>query len=195
MLKVLESKTADYLTKVLIFLILFISFLALPYGTGDTAELVSSSLTFRECLISGMSTCSGMERFGFTPHLISIFLWSIFKDINATISAWSFLNFVLYCIIIYYFFSQIRNNKFIKLSILIFSPIPAYAVYSYSEMSYIFLIFVVILSLKKNNYLISSLLAILLSAYKETSILLIFPIIFAGLFYENLKFNLRKILV
>ena len=176
-------------------LVLFaITFLSLPYGTGDTAELVNSSLALKNCLSDGIfNGCADMERFGFTPHLITLFLWSIFKDVASTISAWSLLNYILFSIIIYYFYKKSSVNKFFKISVLVFSPMIAYATYSFSEMTFIFMIFILLLSLKEDKFLLSLIISIFASAFKESSFILIAALIIASIINKKDKLNLKNI--
>jgi hypothetical protein len=179
-----------------IYSILAITFLSLPYGTGDTAELVNSSLSLKTCLMNGvLSGCAEMERFGFTPHLITLFLWSIFKDIASTISAWSLLNFILYSILIYYVYIKSDFNKFIKISVLISSPLIAYATYSFTEMTYIFMIFLLLISLKENKLFTSIVISILASSFKESSFILVITLIVCVLLFKKEKINLRNIIL
>ena len=189
-----DLKNTDIFLLLSILTIFAITFLSLPYGTGDTAELVNSALAFKTCLSDAVvSGCSDMERFGFTPHLITLFLWSIFKDVASTISAWSLLNYILFSIIIYYFYKKSAINKFFKISVLVFSPLVAYATYSFSEMTFIFMIFILLISLKENKFFISLAISIFASAYKESSFVLIAAIIIAAIIYKKESLNLKNV--
>ena len=169
-------------------MILVIAFISIPFGTGDTAELVLSSQRMRECLSSGILVgCSGMDRFGLSPHLISMILLSIFNDINSTINAWSLLNFFLFIYLIYLLHKKYGDSRNFLLGSIIFSPLPAYAVYSYTEMSFILFSFVLLLNLKNERYLLASFLGIFLSAYKESAILLILPLSLAVILSNRKK--------
>jgi hypothetical protein len=169
-------------------MILVIAFISIPFGTGDTAELVLSSQRMRECLSSGILVgCSGMDRFGLSPHLISMILLSIFNDINSTINAWSLLNFFLFIYLIYLLHKKYGDSRNFLLGSIVFSPLPAYAVYSYTEMSFILFSFVLLLNLKNERYLLASFLGIFLSAYKESAILLILPLSLAVILSNRKK--------
>lgn len=133
-----------------------------------------------------------MERFGFTPHLITLFLWSIFKDVASTISAWSLLNYILFSLITYYFYKKSAKNKFFKISVLVFSPLVAYATYSFSEMTFIFMIFILLISLKENKYFTSLVISIFASAFKESSFILITVLIMLALIYKKERLNLKS---
>jgi hypothetical protein len=169
-------------------MILVIAFISIPFGAGDTAELVLSSQRMRECLSSGILVgCSGMDRFGLSAHLISMILLSIFNDINSTINAWSLLNFFLFIYLIYLLHKKYGDSRNFLLGSIVFSPLPAYAVYSYTEMSFILFSFVLLLNLKNERYLLASFLGIFLSAYKESAILLILPLSLAVILSNRKK--------
>jgi len=162
------------------FMILLIAFISLPFGTGDTAELVLSSQRMRECLNSGiLFNCTDMERFGLSPHLISIVLLSIFNDINSAITAWSLLNFLLFMYLIYKLNADYADRKYFLIGTIVFSPLTAYAVYSYTEMSFIVLSFILLMNLKNERYWLSLLLGMILSGYKESAILIVLPLTLA----------------
>ena len=140
----LNSQAFYFYTSV--FMILLIAFISLPFGTGDTAELVLSSQRMRECLNSGiLFGCNDMERFGLSPHLISIVLLSIFNDINSAITAWALLNFLLFAYLIYKLHTDYADRKYFLIGTIVFSPLTAYAVYSYTEMSFIVLSFILLM--------------------------------------------------
>jgi hypothetical protein len=131
-----------------------ISFISLPFGTGDTAELVISSERFGECLSSGAYFgCNDLERFGLSPHLISVILFSMFNDVNATINSWSVLNFSLYLYFLWDVYKRFSNTNYMLLGALIFSPLTAYAVYSYTEMSFIVITYFLLIAIKTKNIL------------------------------------------
>ena len=93
-----------------------ISFISLPFGTGDTAELVISSERFGECLSSGAYFgCNDLERFGLSPHVISVILFSMFNDVNATINSWSVLNFSLYLYFLWDVYKRFSNKNYMLL--------------------------------------------------------------------------------
>jgi hypothetical protein len=161
-------------------MILLIAFISLPFGTGDTAELVLSSQRMRECLNSGiLFNCTEMERFGLSPHLISIVLLSIFNDINSAITAWSLLNFLLFMYLIYKLNADYADRRYFLIGTIVFSPLTAYAVYSYTEMSFIVLSFILLMNLKNERYWLSLLLGMILSGYKESAILIVLPLTLA----------------
>ena len=178
MLNKLNSQAIYFYTSV--FMILLIAFISLPFGTGDTAELVLSSQRMRECLNSGiLFNCTDMERFGLSPHLISIVLLSIFNDINSAITAWSLLNFLLFAYLIYKLNAEYADRKYFLIGTIVFSPLTAYAVYSYTEMSFIVLSFILLMNIKNERYWLSILLGMFLSGYKETAILIVLPLTLA----------------
>jgi hypothetical protein len=163
-----------------IFMVLLIAFISLPFGTGDTAELVLSSQRMRECLNSGiLFGCNDMERFGLSPHLISMILLSIFNDINSTITAWALLNFLFFIYLIYKLHKEYGDRKYFLIGTIVFSPLTAYAVYSYTEMSFIVLSFILLLNIKNERYWLSAFLGMFLSGYKESAILTILPLALA----------------
>jgi len=178
MLNKLNSQAIYFYTSV--FMILLIAFISLPFGTGDTAELVLSSQRMRECLNSGiLFNCTDMERFGLSPHLISIVLLSIFNDINSAITAWSLLNFLLFMYLIYKLNADYADRRYFLIGTIVFSPLTAYAVYSYTEMSFIVLSFILLMNLKNERYWLSLLLGMILSGYKESAILIVLPLTLA----------------
>ena len=178
MLYKLNSQAIYFYTSV--FMILLIAFISLPFGTGDTAELVLSSQRMRECLNSGiLFNCTDMERFGLSPHLISIVLLSIFNDINSAITAWSLLNFLLFMYLIYKLNADYADRRYFLIGTIVFSPLTAYAVYSYTEMSFIVLSFILLMNLKNERYWLSLLLGMILSGYKESAILIVLPLTLA----------------
>jgi hypothetical protein len=161
-------------------MVLLIAFISLPFGTGDTAELVLSSQRMRECLNSGiLFGCYDMERFGLSPHLISMILLSIFNDINSTITAWALLNFLFFIYLIYKLHKEYGDRKYFLIGTIVFSPLTAYAVYSYTEMSFIVLSFILLLNIKNERYWLSAFLGMFLSGYKESAILTILPLALA----------------
>jgi hypothetical protein len=169
-------------------MILIIAFISIPFGTGDTSELVLSSQRMRDCLSSGMlNSCSGMDRFGLSPHLISMILLSVFNDINSTINAWSLLNFLLFCNLVYIIYKRYADQKNYLLGAIVFSPLPAYAVYSYTEMSFILFSFILLINLKNDRYWLASFMGVVLSAYKESAILLLLPLSLAVILSNRKK--------
>lgn len=179
-----------------IFMVLLIAFISLPFGTGDTAELVLSSQKMRECLNSGiLFGCNDMERFGLSPHLISMILLSIFNDINSTITAWALLNFLLFIYLIYKLHEKYGDRKFFLIGTIVFSPLTAYAVYSYTEMSFIVLSFILLINIKNERYWQSAFLGMFLSGYKESAILTILPLVLAVILSNKNKLILKDYLL
>lgn len=179
-----------------IFMVLLIAFISLPFGTGDTAELVLSSQKMRECLNSGiLFGCNDMERFGLSPHLISMILLSIFNDINSTITAWALLNFLLFIYLIYKLHEKYGDRKFFLIGTIVFSPLTAYAVYSYTEMSFIVLSFILLINIKNERYWLSTFLGMFLSGYKESAILTILPLALAVILSNKNKLILKDYLL
>lgn len=179
-----------------IFMVLLIAFISLPFGTGDTAELVLSSQKMRECLNSGiLFGCNDMERFGLSPHLISMILLSIFNDINSTITAWALLNFLLFIYLIYKLHEKYGDRKFFLIGTIVFSPLTAYAVYSYTEMSFIVLSFILLINIKNERYWLSAFLGMFLSGYKESAILTILPLVLAVILSNKNKLILKDYLL
>jgi hypothetical protein len=169
-----------------------IGFLSLPFGTGDTAELVLSAQTFRECINSGQfQECSGMQVFGLTPHIISFALLTVFNDINSTINAWALLNFLLYIKMLDIIRNKYKGNNYVLLSTLIFSPLTAYAIYSFTEMSFIVLSFLLLINLKKQNYVWAFILGLIVSAFKEISLLTVLPLSIAIIYSNKKKLRLK----
>ena len=194
MLNKLNSQTIYFYTSV--FMILLIAFISLPFGTGDTAELVLSSQRMRECLNSGIFfSCTEMERFGLSPHLISIVLLSIFNDINSAITAWSLLNFLLFMYLIYKLNADYADRKYFLIGTIVFSPLTAYAVYSYTEMSFIVLSFILLMNIKNERYWLSLLLGMFLSGYKESAILIVLPLTLAVILSNKNKLILKDYLL
>jgi hypothetical protein len=190
----LNSQAFYFYTSV--FMILLIAFISLPFGTGDTAELVLSSQRMRECLNSGiLFGCNDMERFGLSPHLISIVLLSIFNDINSAITAWALLNFLLFAYLIYKLHTDYADRKYFLIGTIVFSPLTAYAVYSYTEMSFIVLSFILLMNIKNERYWLSGFLGIFLSGYKESAILIILPLTLAVIFSNKHKLILKDYLL
>jgi len=179
-----------------IFMVLVIAFISLPFGTGDTAELVLSSQRMRECLSSGiLSSCNDMERFGLSPHLTSIILLSVFNDINSTISAWALLNFLFFVYLIYTLHKKYGDRKYFLIGTIVFSPLTAYAVYSYTEMSFIVLSFILLMNIKNERYWLSAFLGMFLSAYKESAILTILPLALAVIFSNKHRLIMKDYLL
>ena len=179
-----------------IFMVLLIAFISLPFGTGDTAELVLSSQKMRECLNSGiLFGCNDMERFGLSPHLISMILLSIFNDINSTITAWALLNFLLFIYLIYKLHKKYGDRKYFLIGTIVFSPLTAYAVYSYTEMSFIVISFILLLNIKIERYWLSAFLGMFLSGYKESAILTILPLVLAVILSNKHKLVLKDYLL
>ena len=179
-----------------IFMVLLIAFISLPFGTGDTAELVLSSQRMRECLNSGiLFGCNDMERFGLSPHLISMILLSIFNDINSTITAWTLLNFLLFIYLIYKLHKKYGDRKYFLIGTIVFSPLTAYAVYSYTEMSFIVLSFILLINIKIERYWLSAFLGMFLSGYKESAILTILPLALAVILSNKNKLILKDYLL
>ena len=179
-----------------IFMVLLIAFISLPFGTGDTAELVLSSQKMRECLNSGiLFGCNDMERFGLSPHLISMILLSIFNDINSTITAWALLNFLLFIYLIYKINKEYGDRKYFLIGTNVFSPLTAYAVYSYTEMSFIVLSFILLINIKIERYWLSAFLGMFLSGYKESAILTILPLVLAVILSNKHKLVLKDYLL
>lgn len=179
-----------------IFMVLLIAFISLPFGTGDTAELVLSSQKMRECLNSGiLFGCNDMERFGLSPHLISMILLSIFNDINSTITAWALLNFLLFIYLIYKLHEKYGDRKFFLIGTIVFSPLTAYAVYSYTEMSFIVLSFILLINIKNERYWLSAFLGMFLSGYKESAIVTILPLVLAVILSNKNKLILKDYLL
>ena len=179
-----------------IFMVLLIAFISLPFGTGDTAELVLSSQRMRECLNSGiLFGCNDMERFGLSPHLISMILLSIFNDINSTITAWALLNFLLFIYLIYKLHKEYGDRKYFLIGTIVFSPLTAYAVYSYTEMSFIVLSFLLLMNIKNERYWLSAFLGMFLSGYKESAILTILPLALAVILSNKNKLILKDYLL
>ena len=179
-----------------IFMVLLIAFISLPFGTGDTAELVLSSQKMRECLNSGiLFGCNDMERFGLSPHLISMILLSIFNDINSTITAWALLNFLLFIYLIYKLHKKYGDRKYFLIGTIVFSPLTAYAVYSYTEMSFIVLSFILLMNIKNERYWLSAFLGMFLSGYKESAILTILPLALAVILSNKHKLVLKDYLL
>ena len=179
-----------------IFMVLLIAFISLPFGTGDTAELVLSSQKMRECLNSGiLFGCNDMERFGLSPHLISMILLSIFNDINSTITAWALLNFLLFIYLIYKLHKEYGDRKYFLIGTIVFSPLTAYAVYSYTEMSFIVLSFILLINIKIERYWLSAFLGMFLSGYKESAILTILPLALAVILSNKHKLILKDYLI
>jgi hypothetical protein len=170
-----------------------ISFISLPFGAGDTAELVISSERFGECLSSGAYFgCNDLERFGLSPHLISVILFSMFNDVNATINSWSVLNFSLYLYFLWDVYKRFSNTNYMLLGALIFSPLTAYAVYSYTEMSFIVITYFLLIAIKKKNILLVIILGLIATAYRESSIILTLPLSIAVVF-SNQKINIFEL--
>jgi hypothetical protein len=176
-----------------IFSLFLISFISLPFGTGDTAELVISSERFGNCLSSGaFFGCNDLERFGLSPHVISVILFSMFNDVNATINSWSVLNFSLYLYFLWDVYKRFSNKNYMLLGALIFSPLTAYAVYSYTEMSFIVITYFLLIAIKTKNILFVIILGLIATAYRESSIILTLPLSIAVVF-SNQKINIFEI--
>ena len=118
--------------------LLALMFLALPVGTGDTTELIRGSNYLFSCFSTlDASQCENLERFGFTPHLISALLFTIYPNPDVVIVLWSILNFIAFLIILYffyiYFFSNYNFTKDSRIFFvgLTFSPLIAFGLYSF----------------------------------------------------------------
>lgn len=166
-----------------LFLLMFFS---LPVGTGDTTELIKGSNYLFSCLAAPDSgQCEGLERFGFTPHLISVLLYTIYPNPDVVIVLWSILNFVTFLIIaaLFYNYSYIRytvtKDSRIFFVGLMFSPIIAYGLYSFSEITFILFGFLFLHYLFQQNYYLSIIPGFLAITYKDNAFLTIIPLTIA----------------
>ena len=168
-------------------------FVSLPVGTGDTAELIEASVGFFSCLTEpGSQNCNGLERFGFTPHLISALLLTIHPNPDVIILLWSFLNFIIFLILIYFFwnlFNSIKSSLVSNIFIVgtIFSPLIAYGVYSFSEIAFIGLSILFLHLLYKKQYFLSLIPGILAISYKDNTFLILIPLSLVILLLTNTK--------
>jgi hypothetical protein len=168
-------------------------FLALPVGTGDTTELIEGSTNLFACLSNfSSSACESLERFGFTPHLISALLYQIYPNKDVVIVLWSLLNFTAFLTLLIFFYKSYYSNKSIIVSNIffigtIFSPLIAYSVYSFSEMMLILLstIFLYLLYCKK--YYLSLIPGLLALTFKDNTFLFLLPLSIAILLISNSK--------
>lgn len=163
-----------------LFLIMFFS---LPKGTGDTAELIKGSNYLFSCLVSPNSgQCEGLERFGFTPHLISALLFTIYPNPDVVIVLWSILNFITFLIIIAFFYKyfylkyEVTKDSRIFFVGLVFSPIIAYGIYSFSEIVLILLGVVFLHFLFQKNYYLCLIPGFFVLTYKDNAFLTIIPL-------------------
>jgi hypothetical protein len=78
------------------------------------------------------------------------------------------------------------------LGALIFSPLTAYAVYSYTEMSFIVFTYFLLIAIKTKNILFVIVLGLIATAYKESSVILTLPLSIAVLF-SNQKINVLEL--
>lgn len=178
-----KNKSSNFFDFLGITSLILFAFLALPVVTGDTAELIKGSTQFFECLKTQDETsCSELERFGFTPHLISALLLHIYPNSDVVIVLWSILSFISFLILIfilkYYYYSKeiplsTSNTFFIGT---IFSPIIAYSVYSFSESFFILISIISFMLLIQKKYYLASLLSIFTIAYKDNSFLILVPL-------------------
>lgn len=168
--------------------------LALPVGTGDTTELIKGSSQFFNCLTSQESgVCVELERFGFTPHLISAILLNIYPNADVVIVLWSLLNFISFIALLlllrnFYYRNETPlafSNIFFVGSI--FTPIIAYSVYSFSESVFILISIFYFLILSQRKYYLASFVAIFAVAYKDNSFLTLVPLSLAILMINQEK--------
>lgn len=183
--------------------LILIVFVALPVGTGDTTELIKGSESFKSCLFDrNSSSCQNLERFGFTPHLISFLLLEIYPNNNVVIVLWSLINFFAFIIIIFilynYFYLKFKADLDSRLFFigLAFSPLAAYSVYSFSEMIFVLLGILLIHFLYLEKYFLAILPGILAIAYKDNAFLTLVPLMIAILLIRKFnKFKLSLVLV
>lgn len=178
----------------------FLIFLSLPVTTGDTYELILGSTGFGECVSqNNTASCADLERFGFTPHLVSFLLLQLYPNPDVVIVLWSILNFLAFLLASYivfqYIFIQypINRDSFLFFSGLIFSPIIAYAAYSFSEMTYVTVSILFIHFLYRDKIFYASIFGILAIAFKDNAFLTILPLTLAVLFFLKINF-LKKVL-
>jgi len=183
----------------IIFIMVLIQFWKLPIISGDTVALFSSSDTLKNCLLEGKIRCQGVIQFGYTQHLYSLLIGTKFSDVTSRLTLYALLNLFCFWLMIYFVAksSIYILVKFILIFSIFFSPIVAYSVETFSEMSYIFLLFIYTYTLFFRKHLIFGYVAVFLAAgYRESSIIVIFSIYLLSTFINNkdYKFGLKKIL-
>lgn len=172
-----------------LFLIMFFS---LPVGTGDTTELIKGSNYLFSCLAAPNSgQCEGLERFGFTPHLISALLFTVYPNSDVVIVLWSILNFVAFLIIIYFFYNyfyfkyKVTKDSRLFFIGLAFSPIIAYGLYSFSEIVFILFGILFLHFLFEKKYYLSIIPGFLALTYKDNAFLTVIPLAIAVLLIKR----------
>ena len=176
--------------------LLALMFLALPVGTGDTTELIRGSNYLFSCFSTlDASQCENLERFGFTPHLISALLFTIYPNPDVVIVLWSILNFIAFLIILYffyiYFFSNYNFTKDSRIFFvgLTFSPLIAFGLYSFSEIVFILVSILLLHFLLQKNYYLASILGFLALTYKDNAFLTLIPLMTVILIMNKEKFS------
>ena len=185
------SLSLKFLSLTSLFLVMF---LALPVGTGDTSELIRGSNFLFSCVSTqDASQCQNLERFGFTPHLISALLFTIYPNPDIVIVLWSILNFIAFLIIIYFFYTYfftkyiVTKDSQIFFVGLTFSPLIAYGLYSFSEIVFILVTILFLHFLLQKNYYLASILGFFALTYKDNAFLTLIPLLLAILIINKEK--------
>jgi len=188
-----QVKSRSFFTFIGLSSLLGLIYLALPVGTGDTAELIEGSVNFFPCLKDTTSlSCESLERFGFTPHLISALLYRIYPNQDVVIVLWSLFSFAAYIFLVYFFYKTYYSTKTVVISNFffigtIFSPLIAYSVYSFSEMLLVAFSVIFLYFLYNQKFFIMLIPGILAFAYKDNIFLALVPLSIAILIASNSK--------
>jgi hypothetical protein len=172
----------------------------LPIISGDTVALFSSADNLKACVMSiQLNKCDGVIQFGYTQHLIALVLGSKFNDISNRLTAYSILNLSMFWLLVYSVL-RLKINPLIKLflsSLFLLSPLLAYSIETFSEMSNTVLILLLILLLySKSRLVIIFFVSYFASGYRENSFLLTSSIILiAYLIDKKEQRNFKKLLV
>ena len=105
------------------------------------------------------------------------------------------MNFLLFVYLIYTLHKKYGDRKYFLIGTIVFSPLTAYAVYSYTEMSFIVLSFILLINIKIERYWLSAFLGMFLSGYKESAILTILPLALAVILSNKHKLVLKDYLL
>lgn len=185
MINIVRSKYLSFFTFIGLSSLFTLMFLALPVVTGDTYELIAASNNLVACISDLNSNyCLELERFGFTPHLISALLLQIFPNVDVVIVLWSILNYILCIFIIsiiykiYYSINSVPTSNIFFIGTA-FSPMIAYGVYSFSELTFIFLSLFCLKLLFENKQYLAIIPGILAIAYKDNAFVTLVPLALA----------------
>ena len=191
------TKVEKSYTLLLFLLIFCFQLWKLPIVSGDTIALFSSAETLKQCFLQvELKRCEGVIQFGYTQHFLAMVIGSKFSEISNQLTAYAIMNLILFWTLIIYLLRMNLNflTKLFMTSLVLFSPLLAYSIETFSEMSNVFFILLFILLLFKNvKFYLVFIFSILASGYRESSFLLTFSVVVIYFFiFKNKALTLKK---